>query len=118
MAFKFNKFHKDEAVDTDILIGEYAKLAISITHDAFQALYVSSTLIPNQWYLITDYTTYRFIVGDTNTYYRGPVEPIYVQALDVNKVNQKDIQRLSLMKLFITKQLNLSLAKVLTHLPI
>ena len=66
---------------------DYAKLAIEITHDAFQALYVSSTLIPNQWYLITDYTTYRFIVGDTNTYYRGPVEPIYVQALDVNKVN-------------------------------
>lgn len=68
-------------------IDDYAKLAVSITHNAFQALYVSSTLIPNQWYLITDYTTYRPIVGDLNTYHRGAVEPIYVLALDVNKVS-------------------------------
>lgn len=75
-------------------LAEYAKLAISITHDNFQTALLAGVLIPYQWYLITDYTTYRFIVGQSNDYYRWPVEPIYIQALDTNKVNPKGFSKM------------------------
>ena len=84
-------WEKQVAFADDLL--DYAKLAVSITHDNFQTALLAGLLIPGQRYLITDYTTYRFIVGQSNDYYRWPVEPIYIQALDTNKVNPKGFSK-------------------------
>lgn len=70
-------------------IADYAKLAVSITHADFRTLYNTSTLVPNQWYLITDYQTVDYIRQSNIPVYQwhtGAVEQIYVLALDVNEV--------------------------------
>lgn len=63
---------------------------IEITFNAFQALIVANGLIPWQRYLITDYRTFRYIVGAwglySNDYFEWDVEQIYVQALTTSKV--------------------------------
>lgn len=70
-------------------LSSYAKLAISTTVSNFQTLINTSALVPNQWYLITDYRTVDYIRQSNTPVYQwhiGDVEQIYVLALDVNEV--------------------------------
>jgi len=61
---------------------------ISITYSDLLALYNGSSLVPGQFYKITDFQTVQSIPNtvDTNT---GPVEPLTIQAVDVNAFNPR-----------------------------
>lgn len=53
----------------------------------YNNLIANSLLVPEAWYLITDYQTVSTIRGDfANTIYTGSVEQIYVQAATTNTI--------------------------------
>ncbi|NCU31030.1 hypothetical protein EOM57_04460 [Candidatus Saccharibacteria bacterium] len=72
---------------------DYAKLAISITSADLITAIEGSSLIPNQWYLITDYATKDYIrnsnLSDTKDvldFHTADVEQIFVKASSANTI--------------------------------
>jgi hypothetical protein len=66
----------------------YEKLAIDITIVDILNLKNTATLIPSQWYKVTDFTNVQPINGTyTVEYFTGDTEQFYVQALTIDKLS-------------------------------
>ena len=70
---------------TDDLAGKLAS-AISVTYAQLSALVAVSSLVPNQWYLITDYQTVYTIPNSSSTF-TGPTESLLVQAVTASALS-------------------------------
>jgi hypothetical protein len=81
-------------------LSAYAKLAISITSAELYALVAAGTIVPRQWYLITDYQTVDYIRNSEKTtggegfyeFYTAPVERIYLRAKTTNTLYKEKVE--------------------------
>ena len=74
-------------ISTSIDLTTLAKLAVSTTLANLIAMKNAGTLVPNQWYLVTDYQTFAFISGTNTTTYTAPVEQILVRAASTTGID-------------------------------